>query len=413
MEPNCKDQNKSILACSPLNVTAALLFAILYGLLTSCSTTAERQSVQPHLLRDVPARRLAYRFEPDAGLPAEVKIDEANDKSQAIQADFDTRRQDNALLRTVVSPDGQRALALYGTSDESSASFHIDMYAADGKFLRNVTPPDLAGAFPTMVAWTSDGNYITFIGHKAIKPTPTPTAPTDIEPVLPSESPLPSVSIAPAFPAVALFNTEQIYICNRDGYDLKPLTAREGLIYFYFSWAPDNHALVALACKEDEWDARERQFKLPAGRARLISREGKERLLDDKLTEALPVWSPDSSKVAIGFDADVGIYDAATSNPTQARTPLRDALIAASIAYEEKTSKKKSENAAGKSDDTSSYQQSGRLPASFNPIVRLEWPSPEKLYIQTAYVRLIPNEPINTFQRWHLLVLSPQAALIK
>ena len=48
-----------------------------------------------------------------------------------------------------------------------------------------------------------------------------------------------------------------------------------------------------------------------------------------------------------------------------------------------------------------------------NPIVRLEWPSPEKIYLQTAYVRIYPNESINTFQRWHRLILSPQAAVLK
>jgi hypothetical protein len=223
-------------------------------------------------------------------------------------------------------------------------------------------------------------------------------------------SPLPS--IAPAFPAVALFNTEQIYICNRDGYDLKPLTSREGLIYFFSAWAPDNHALVALACKESEWDAREKQFKLPVGRLRLITLEGKERLLEDELTEALPVWSPDSSKVATAFDADVMIYDAATNKPTQARIRLRDGLIAASRTYEEKTSgKRKPDNPDSKSGVNSTAQSA--IPSSFNPIVRLEWTSPEKLYFQTAYVRLIPNEPISTFQRWHLLLLSPQTAVLK
>ena len=99
----------------------------------------------------------------------------------------------------------------------------------------------------------------------------------------PFGSPVASPSIAPLFPPVASFYTEQIYICNRDGYDLKPLTGREGLIYFYFVWAPDGHALAALACKEDEWNAREQQYKLPAGRPRLIELDGSERLLDDGL----------------------------------------------------------------------------------------------------------------------------------
>jgi hypothetical protein len=368
----------------------------------------ERQDVRPLVLRDVPAQRLAYRLEADTGLPLEIKSEGSNDKIEAIQTDFNTRRPDDALLGTVRSPDGQRALALYGTEDEPSQAFRIDIYAADGKFLRNLTPPDLSCVFAETVAWSSDGNYVAFIGHRSIKPAVTPTPPPRLnQETLPEASPSPS--IAPAFPAIPLFNTEQIYICSRDGYDLKPLTSREGLIYFYFSWAPDNHALVALACKENEWDTREKEFKLPAGRPRIIMLDGKERLLDDQSTEAWPVWSPDSSKVATAFESDAAIYDAATSKPTQARIHLRDALLAASVAYDEKnsTGKKKSD-----SQNKAASQQRG-LPASFNPIVRLEWPSPEKLYIETAYVRLIPNEPINTFQRWHRLLLSAQAAVLK
>ncbi len=346
-------------------------------------------------------------------MPAEIRTEDADDKIEAIQIDFKTRRQDDALLRTVRSPDGQRALALYGTQDEPSQAFHIDLYSSDGKFLRNLTPPDLSCVFSETVSWSPDGNFISFIAHKGVKPTPTPTPPGIGPETSANGEPQPLPSIAPAFPAVALFNTEQIYVCNRDGYDLKPLTSREGLIYFYASWAPDNHALVALACRESEWDAREKVFKLPAGRLRLIAFDGKERLLDDELTEALPVWSPDSSKVATAFDADVMIYDAATNKPTQARIRLRDALIAASRIYEEKTSggKKKSDSNEGKSGVSGAGQSA--IPSSFNPIVRLEWTSPEKLYLQTAYVRLIPNEPISTFQRWHLLLLSPQAAVLK
>ena len=220
-----------------------------------------------------------------------------------------------------------------------------------------------------------------------------------------------SPSIAPAFPALQLFNTEQIYICNRDGYNLKPLTTREGLIYFYSYWAPDSHALVALACKEPEWDAREKEFRLPAGRPRLLGLDGKERLLDDQLTEALPVWAPDASKVATAFGSEVGIYDAATTKPTQARILLGDALLSASIAFELRNSSGKKKSASNAR--AAGGVQQGSLPSSLNPIVRLEWPSPEKLYFETAYVRLYPNEAINTFQRWHLLQLSPQAAVPK
>jgi len=367
--------------------------------------------VRPLVLRDVPAQRLAYRLEPDVALPAEVRTEDTDDKIEAIQIDFNTRRQNDALVRTVRSPDSQRALALYGFSDEPSQEFHIDLYSADGRFLRNLTPPDLACVFPETVTWSPDGNSITFIGHKGVKPTPTPTPPGAVPPdtgEIVEASPLPSVG--PAFPAVPLFNTEQIYICNRDGYDLKPLTSREGLVYFYASWAPDNHALVAMACKESEWETREKEFKLPTGRPRLITPDGKERLLDDELTEALPVWCPDSSKVADAFEADVMVYDVASNKPTQARIRLRDALIAASRVYEERNAGSKKKGDGSKAPENSS---TGGIPASFNPIIRLEWTSPEKLFLETAYVRLMPNDTITTFQRWHLLILSPQAAVLK
>jgi Tol biopolymer transport system component len=360
-------------------------------------------------LRDVPSQRLAYRFEPDVALPSEI-VEESNDKIESIQIDFSTRRENDALIKTVRSPDGQRALALYGTEDEPGPAFRIDLYSSDGIFLRNLTPPDLSCVFPETVSWSPDGNFITFIAHKSVKPTPTPTPPGASTPEV-DANPLPSV--APAFAPVAVFNTEQIYICNRDGYDLKPLTSREGLIYFYSSWSPDNQAVVALACRESEWDAREKAYKLPTGRPRLITLDGKERLLDDELTEALPVWSPDASKVATAFDTDVRIYDAAGDKPTQGRIRLHEALLTASRVFEEKTTggNKKSDDA--NSTSAGANTSTAAIPASFNPFVRLEWPSPDKLYLRSAYVRLIPNEPINTFQRWHLLTLSPQAALLR
>lgn len=379
------------------------------------------------MLRDVPAQRLAYRFEPDSGAPPEILNIEPVDKLAAIASDFDTRRTDEALLRTVLSPDGQRALALYNTEDESRSAFRIDLYSADGKFLRNLIPPDLSCVFPETVAWSSEGNFITFIARKKILPSPSPT-PTPPEGVTtpPETEPVASPSIAPAFPRVAAFNTEQIYICDRDGFDLKPLTSREGLIYFYFSWAPDNHALVAMACKEDEWAAREKTFMLPAGRPRLIGLDGQERLLDDQLTDCLPVWSPDSSKVATAFETDVAIYDAATTKPTQARIPLRDALLKASFAYREKQASERSDQKEGEPAQESQSSAQGEAvsqspgestpqapPPSFNPFVRLAWPSPETIYAQTAFVRIYPSESINTFQRWHRLTLSPQAAVLR
>ena len=396
--------------------TTSTFILTIAGLLVSisgCKSVIDRQDVRPRVLRDVPARVLAYRLEPDVS-PPDQQTDDTGEKLASIQKDFTSRRPNDALIRTVASPDGNRLLALYGTDAEPASAFRIDLYNSDGAFLRNLTPPALSCVFPGTVAWSPHGNLISFIAHKGTTPSPSPT-PLDDEVAVASPEAAPS--IAPSFAPVAAFQTEQIYICDRDGFDLKPLTSREGLIYFAFSWAPDSHALVALACKEDEWERREKQFRSPAGRPRLITTDGQERLLDDTLADALPVWSPDSSKVATAFETDVSIYDAATNKPTQARLPLRDALMAASTAYEQKAATTKAEeankgtnNAAAPSPQTSTTSS---IPVSFNPIVRLDWPSPERLYFQTAYVRVMPNEIISTFSRWHLLQLSAQAAVLK
>ncbi len=384
-----------------------LCFLCLFVAVIGCRSVIDRQDVRPRVLRDVPARNLAYRFTPDVSPPsAEI---EDFDKFPAVANDFAGKRKDEALIRTVVSPDGRRVLALYGAADEPGSTFRIDLYNSDGQFLRNLIPPDIACVFPETVTWSPDGNFINFIARKRSTPSPSPT-PFE-EPVpQPSGSPLPSpsTSVAPIFAPVASFYTEQIYICNRDGFDLKPLTSRDGLIYFYFVWAPDGHAMAALACKEDEWNERERQGKLPAGRPRLIGQDGTERLLDDALTDALPVWSPDASKIATAFDTDVAIYDSGGKTPTQGRLPLGEQLIAASVVYEEKTSTKK----VNANTNTQKAGSAPTTPASFNPIVRLDWRRPEALYFQTAYVRLRP-ETINTFQRWHQLTLSAQAAVLK
>jgi hypothetical protein len=400
--------------------TSILLYTFLSLLMSvwGCKSVIQRQDVRPRVLRDVPARVLAYRLDADVDAPRQ-QIDDPGEKLQAIQKDFSTRRTDDALIRTVKSPDGNRVLALYGTDEEPTSAFRIDLYSSDGQFLRNLSPPTLSCVFPETVAWSPDNNLVTFIAHRRATASPSPTPPVVIDE--PSGSPQPSPTVAPAFAAVAAFQTEQIYVCNRDGYDLKPLTAREGLIYFAFAWAPDAHALVALACKESEWEARERQSKLPVGRPRLLTADGQERLLDDGLAEALPVWSPDSSKVATAFDTDVAIYDAATDKPTQARLPLRDQLIAASVVYEQKAGAKKAQqgnkgnSGASPVASTSPAPQSSSqgVPASFNPIVRLEWPSPERLYFQTAYILMLPSEPLITFPRWHVLQLSAQAAVLK
>jgi hypothetical protein len=390
-------------------VVIVLLVMALLLLVPACRTESDSQTLRPRQLRDVPASKLAFNFKPDVQTPSNLASDEAK-RAPAIQQDFDSKRQNDALLRTVMSPDGQRALALYNTADQPTTTFRIDLYSADGNFIRNVTPPTLAVVFQDSVAWSADSSMIAFVGRRNAEAQPSPTPPDfEPEPVLPSVSPVPTPTIGPAFAPLAVFSTEQVYICNRDGYELRPLTARDGLIYFGLTWAPDGHALAALACKESEWDAREKEFKTPAGRPRVIATDGVERLLDDQLAETPPVWSPDSSKVAAAFGSDIGIYDAAGKTPTQARIKLNETLLTASAVYEEKLPGKKVESTKP---DQSANSPAQAFHASFNPIVRLEWPTPEKMYFETAYIRLF-NEPVHTWSRWHLVTFSPQAAVLK
>ena len=386
---------------------SAVLCLSTLTLLSGCRTESEAQRVRPRQLRDVPAQRLAFTFAADVEPPQNATADEPK-QVQAIQQDFDERRTDEelVLLRTMLSPDGQRALALYSKQDEPSTTFHIDLYAASGSFIRNVTPPELAVVFQDSVVWSADSSQIAFVARKAPQPTPTPTPPEPDAP-LPLDTPIPSPTTAmPAFAPVATFSTEQIYVADRDGYNLRPLTTRDGLIYFALSWAPDGHALAALACKEAEWEERERAFKTPAGRPRTISTEGKERLLDDELAQAPPVWSPDSSKVATAYGVDVGIYDDAGKAPTQARIVLRDRLFSASVAFD----LSKSSDPKGKPESSPAVTSGD--PVSFNPIVRIEWPMPEKMFLETAYVS-VRSDLIKTFSRWHALTLGPQAVVAK
>ena len=383
---------KAFLAASPRpRVPASLLLLLVLSAAAGCRSEGEKKTVTPNSLSVTPAARLAYGFAADVEAPPGA-APQGETKLKPIQDDFDTRRKDDRLLRTVVSPDGQRALALYDTGETQEGEFRIDMYSADGRFLRNLTPPELSGAFAPMVAWSLDGTQIAFIGRKSLAQATPPD-------MLPDTAPEPLPSPPNPLGSVQVFDTEQVYVCDRDGFGLKPLTTRNGLIYFYLAWAPDGHALAALACREDEWDARARQSRQPAGRPRLVLTEGGERLLDDRLMDAGPVWSPDSSKVASGFEAEVRIYDAATAEtPTQAVIPLRDALLKASAEYDEK-------NLKGQKGGGSA----GGTPVSFNPVVRLYWPEDRSLFAQTAYVRLYASEPVVTFQRWHKLTLSIQA----
>jgi hypothetical protein len=396
------------------NVVLALLMLTVFVCIDAGCSRQNRQktAVRPRTLRDVPAGRLAYQFAPDTETPPIARpADDANALLPAVQNDFTTNRPNDALIRTVSSPDRQRVLVVYATSEDEKNEFRIDLYGAAGDFQRHVTPPGLAVGFAPVAAWSPDGNFMAFVAIKSSAPQPSPSPFDDVipeaSPVVPTMSPSPLSSPVPSVP---MFSTEQIYVSSRDGFDLKPLTTRAGLIYFYIAWAPDSHAIASLACKEGEW----RDLPLlPAGRPRLVGLDGSERLLDDAVTDVFPAWSPDASKVATAFETeletDVRIYDALTDTPTQATIPLREVLLTSSRIYDDK------ERAKSKKVDENSADAINPLdvkPISFNPVVTLEWPKPETLYLQTGYVRNFDNGQERTWMRWHLLTLSAQAALL-
>ena len=399
---------------------AALLLAL--ACLAGCQQIREGLGggARPRTLADVPAVRLAFRFEPDADasrLPSSYTNEETETPLDTIKADFDARRGEEALLRTVVSPNGQVALALYATAETAEGDFRMDLYSAQGQFLRNVLPPELVGTFPQWVSWSPDGSRIAFVGIRSASAQPAPTPPVDpvatpgVEPGAPVEGALPTPTVAPFIAPVPVFGTEQIYVCDRDGHQLKPLTTRDGLIYFNPSWAPDGHALSALACKPEEWDARRAEDKTAAGRPRLIDLEGRERLLSDRLADAAPSWSPDSTKIAVAFETDVSIFDAAGEGATGANIPLREPLLKASARYDEERLAKKSDGQAPGAVEGGGAADAA--PLSFNPIVRLEWAQPETLYLRTAFVRLYKGgELVTNYARWHALHLSPQAVVL-
>ncbi|HEV2706963.1 MAG TPA: hypothetical protein VGV59_13625 [Pyrinomonadaceae bacterium] len=394
-----------------LLVAACLLAATL---MTGCKQVGDAVSVRPKTLRDVPSSRLAFRVETDFNadaLPQEIKAEDAAELFAPVRTHFENERKEEELLRTVVSPDAQRVLALYATKDTES-DFRIDLYSSEGTFIRNILPLEVTARFLSSVSWSPDGQAITFVGVKnpaaAVPPEPPPALDTPpLEGATPDAAPTtdpatPTPTVAPVIPPVQTFSTEQIYVGDRDGYNLRPLTTRDGIIYFKTSWAPDGHAIAALGCKADEFNTQPAE-KESAGRPRLILLDGRERLLDDRLTDAPPAWSPDSSKVATAFDKEVVIYDAASESPTAAALPLADPLRTASVTFD--TNILKAPDAS----------QDGYEPISYNPIVRLEWTQPETLFVQTAYVRYYKDQPVPniSYPRWHVLHLSPQAAVLQ
>jgi hypothetical protein len=333
-------------------------------------------------LRDIPSERLNFSFVPDSGVEHtqhNVRDGADNSAAASVRADFESRRKREALIRTVTSPGKLQVLALYMTESENDGSFRIALYDVEGRFIRELMPAAVKGSFPEKVSWSPDGAHYAFVGLKD------------------------------AGASAGSNSSEQIYVCGGESLTCKPLTKRDGAIHFHFSWSADGLHLVTLDCSESEWSDRLQSNLLPAGRPRLVSLKGGERLLSDELTDVAPAWSPDGSKLAVAHGTDVIIHDAAQEEGTSLRIPLREPFMAASITYDEKNLRGavKGKSGAGMAGDGSRKSPPGSAPLSFNPIIALAWPAPELILIETGFVRIYGVEGLTKrYSRWHRLLIE-------
>jgi hypothetical protein len=404
----------------------------------------------PGSLKNIPSVRLNYRYEADVPAPDPAEKQTGDERNAAVQADFDQNRPQEQLDRTLASSDAKRVLAIYHRTSDLPSEFRIDMYSGDGQLLKKITSDLMAVHFPDTIRWSPDSTSVAFVAMlRGVSNEPEQTGPDGVE-LVPSPSPSSNVNTEAdanattgqaepdsntnaAVPAstpdaptgILTFRTEQLYICNAEGEGIKPLTQNEGFIYFYYVWAPDSSMLAALALHSREWQELDRRAAIvgavfvPQGRPRIVEKTGRERRIDDALTAVHPVWSPDSAKVATAFDTQIRIYDALGNNPTQAGIPLRNNLLLSAQAYDQaQANSLNADENQQPAANTNATTAPSTLPdpstlVSFNPIVTLNWTSPELLYFQTAYIRRMKNEAdsATSFARWHRLVLMPQASV--
>ena len=403
-------------------------------------------------LGQVPAVRLNYRYEADVPPPTEPAKAQTEERNAAVQSDFDQNRPDEILDKTIASPDGKRTVAVYHRLNDLPSEFRLDMYSADGKPVRKMTSDLMAAHFPDTIRWSPDSTNVAFVamvrgvqtepeseGQQPPEPPslsnsnsnvnnsnvdPEANAADDVNANVnagaPAGEPTP---VAPT--GILAFRTEQIYLANADGEGVRPVTQNEGLIYFYYTWAPDSSALAALASTQREWQYL--QFRaesngeifVPVGRPRVVEKNGRERRLDDALTAVHPVWSPDSAKVAAAYDTQARIYDAGGTAPTQAAIPLKNQLLISSQAYDREQQQKleaantgvDANQATVNTNQTASTLPDEKSLVSYNPIVSLAWTGDDLLYLQTAFIKRMKKEAdsVMSFPRWHRLVLTPQA----
>lgn len=419
-------------------------------------------ATKPQTLRDVPALRLNYRFESDVPAPTINVPLQTEEPNAAVQADFDQNRTQEQVDKMLTSPDKLRVLAIYHKNGDSEGDFRLDMYSNDGKLLRNISSPGMAIHYPDTIVWSPDSANVAFMAKtRSTQPIGTTDAaapPTENQTnsnstvnanantenvnvnvntnVADNTNAVAQTPSTEAPKAVLTFRTEQIYLSNREGSDVKPLTQNEGLIYFYFVWSPDSSALAAMAVTFQEWNYLQYQAETkgelftPAGRPRLVEKTGRERRLDDNLTNVRPVWSPDSAKVAVAFVTQTRIYDAIGDAPTQAAIPLINQLKISSKAFDENLARQEqvavNTNANTNANtnvnintSVTANQETSVLPdesslVSFNPIISLEWTEDSLLYLQTGYIKQMKNETdsARSYLRWHRLIFSPQAAAL-
>lgn len=411
-----------------------MIAAALFG---GCGGPSKPANTAAVPVGETPAVRLNYRYEADVPAPsADANKPAADERNAPVQSDFDNSRSQELLDRTIASPDQKHILAVYHRVTDTPAEYRLDMYSPDGSLLKKVTSDMMAVHFPETIRWSPDSNAVAFVAMiRTAQPetlAPPPPSADDIA--------TPSAPAPPAPTGILTFRTEQLYIAAADGSGVKPLTQNEGLIYFYYVWSPDSTMLAALATTAREWKffetlaAGKSEQLIPQGRPRIIEKNGRERRLDDNQTPIVPVWSPDSGKVAVAFDVEINdaqnpgrkrrdtqirIYDATGTNPTQAAIPLRNQLLISSAAYDKNLHRIDSSNslpdntatpAATPAADISTLPDESEL-VSYNPIVEIQWTSDDLLYFETAYLKRMIRESDNvtSFARWHRLVLSSQA----
>lgn len=413
-----------------------VLAAVAFG----CSRAPEQPvGGLPATMKEIPSARLNFRYEADVPKPEEKAATQSQELNPSVQIDFDQNRPQELLDKTIGSLDGKRTLAVYHRVGDLPAEFRLDMYTPDGRLLRKMTADTMAVHFPETIVWSPNSENVAFVamlrGTQTAPPetaAPPPagagtSSPTDANTVNSDTGQNADANTAPAAAApatVLTFRTEQIYLASADGDGVKPITQNEGLIYFYYVWSPDSSMLASMATTGREWqflqasaDAKGENY-VPVGRPRLVEKNGRERRLDDGITAVQPVWSPDSSKVAVGYGTQVRIYDAYGNAPTQAAIPLRNSLLISSRAYDrEQETKLQAANTAPDANvqQTPAPETPATLPdesslVSYNPIVALSWSLDNLLYFQTAYIKRMKNEAdsVTSFPRWHRLVFTPQ-----